>query len=94
MTPQRAAEDLLDPARACEQRRELDARVDAHLVQHRDEVLSGDVAGRAGRHGAATELAEARLEALHARLQRGHDVREALAAGVVEVRRELDTGAQ
>ena len=33
-----------------------------HLVQHRDEVLGGDVAGRAGRDRAAAELAEARLE--------------------------------
>ena len=31
--------------------------------QHRDEILGGDVAGRAGRHRAAAELAEARLEA-------------------------------
>ena len=34
-------------ARAGEQRRQVDARLDAHLVQHRDEVLGGDVAGRA-----------------------------------------------
>ncbi len=39
----------------------------AHLVQHRDQVLGGDVAGRAGRDRAAAELAEARLEALDAR---------------------------
>ena len=30
----------------------------AHLVEHRDEVLGGDVAGRARRHRAAAELAE------------------------------------
>ena len=67
---------------------------DAHLVQHRDEVLGGDVAGRPGRHRAAAELAEARLEALDAGLQRGEHVGEALPARVVEVRGQLDLLAQ
>ena len=49
-------------AGAREQRRQVDAGLDPHLVQHRDEVLGGDVAGRARRHRAAAELAEARLE--------------------------------
>src|SRR5277367_1392380 len=34
---ERATQDLLDAARAGEQRRQLDAGVNAHLVQHRDE---------------------------------------------------------
>ncbi len=68
--------------------------VDAHLVQHRDEVLGGDVAGRARRHRAATQLAEARLEAVDSGLQRGEHVREALSARVVEVRGQLELLAQ
>ena len=66
----------------------------AHLVQHRHEVLGGDVAGRPGRDRAAAELAEARLERLDARLQRREHVGEALAAGVVEVGGELDVVAE
>ena len=62
----------------------------AHLVQHRDHVLAGDVAGRARRHRAAAQLAEARLEGLDPLLQRRQHVGEALAAGVVEVGGQLD----
>ena len=43
-----------------------------------------------GRDRAAAELAEARLEALDALVERGQRVRQALAAGVVEVGGELD----
>src|SRR5205085_5472675 len=39
---------------------------------------------------AAPELAERALEGLHARLERRQDVGEPLAAGVVEVRGQLD----
>ena len=55
------------PARAARTRAaraQVDAGLDPHLVQHRDEILAGDVAGRARRHRAAAELAEARLEAV------------------------------
>ena len=81
-------------ARGAEQRLEVDARLDPHLVQHRDEVLGGDVAGRARRHRAAAELAEARLERVDAGLERGEHVRQPLAAGVVEVRGQLDAAAE
>jgi hypothetical protein len=91
---ERAAEDLLGRARGLEQRVEVDAGLDPHLVQHRDEVLGGDVAGRAGRDGAAAELAEARLERVDAGLERGEHVGEALAAGVVEVGGQLDVVAE
>ena len=91
---ERAAEQRLRGARGLEQRAEVDARVGAHLVQHRDDVLGGDVAGRARRDRAAAELAEARLERAHARLVGGEHVRQALAARVVEVRRELDVVAE
>src|SRR5262249_18507690 len=52
---ERAAEHALRLPRGGEQRVEVDPRLDAHLVQHRDEVLARDVAGRAGRDGAAAE---------------------------------------
>ena len=87
---QRAAQHLLRPARAADQRLQVDAGLDAHLVQHRDEVLGGDVAGRAARHRAAAELAERALERVDAGLERGEHVREPLAAGVVEVGGQLD----
>src|SRR3712207_8231751 len=51
-------------------------------------VLGGDVAGRARRDRAAAQLAEARLEALAARLQSREHVGQALAARVVEVDRK------
>ena len=87
---ERAPEDLLHAACARDQRGQVDARRDPHLMQHRNEILGGDVACRPGRNRAATQLAEARLEALHPGLERGQHIGEALAAGVVEVRRQLD----
>src|SRR5215207_4705077 len=90
----RAAEDRGDVAGAGEEGLEVDAGVDAHLVEHRHEVLGRDVAGGARRHRAAAELAEAGLIRLAARLERGEDVRESLPAGVVEVGRQLDVVAE
>src|SRR5437764_3124465 len=91
---ERAPEDPLGLAGGLQQRVEVHAGLDAHLVQHRDEVLGGDVAGGALRHRAAAELAEARLVAGHARLQRGEDVGQPLATRVVEVRGQLDVGSE
>src|SRR3954466_2407307 len=59
---ERSAEHLLRRARGRDQLLEVDFGLDLHLVQHRDQVLGGDVAGGTGRHRAAAELAEARLE--------------------------------
>ena len=87
---ERPAEHLLRRARGLDQPRQVDPGLDPHLVQHRDDVLGRDVAGRARRHRAAAELAEARLEGVDALLQRGQHVGEALAAGVVEVGGQLD----
>ena len=89
---ERAAEQLLRRARGLDQRREVDPGLDPHLVQHRDQVLGRDVAGRARRDRAAAELAEARLERVDSLLERREHVGEALAAGVVEVRGQLDPG--
>ena len=93
---ERPAEELLRArARRATQRVEVDAGLDAHLVQHRDEVLGRDVAGRARGHRAAAELAEAttRTSGSRPRSAAKH-VREPLAARVVEVRGELDVGAE
>src|SRR5213596_4252916 len=67
-------QELLHLARGGDERLEVDPRLDPHLVEHRHEVLAGDVAGRARGDGAATELAKARLEARDAGAQRGQRV--------------------
>ena len=46
---QRVADDVLGKPRALDQRLEIDAGRDAHLVAHEDQVLGADVAGRAPR---------------------------------------------
>ena len=69
MAPKRASEYLLRRARGGDQRGQVDSGRDAHLVEHRYQVLGRDVPGRARRHRAAAELAEARLEALDAYLK-------------------------
>ena len=89
---ERAAQHLLRGARGLDQARQVDPGLDPHLVQHRDDVLAGDVAGRARRDRAAAELAEAGLEGVDSLLERGEHVGEALAAGVVEVGGELGPG--
>src|SRR6478672_10534766 len=59
---QRPSQHLLRRPRGPDQARQVDPGLDPHLVQHRDHVLAGDVAGRPRRHRAAAELAEACLE--------------------------------
>ena len=92
VAPEPASEQSLDLARGVNQGDEVDAGRDPHLVQHRDEILGRDIAGRADGHRTAAELAEARLEALDPDLQCGEHVGQALAAGVVEVSGQLDVG--
>src|SRR5215218_920107 len=59
MAAERTAEHALNLARAVEQPLEVDPSRVAHLVQHRDEVLARDVAGRPLGHRAAAELGAA-----------------------------------
>src|SRR5271163_4262465 len=92
MAGELAAEDRLRLACGLDDGSQVQAGLDAHLVEHAHQVLGGDVAGRAGRHRAASELAEAGLEAGTARLERGVRVGQTLPAGVVEVLRGLDPG--
>ena len=87
---QRAPQHLLRRPRGGDQLRQVDPRLDPHLVQHRDHVLAADVAGRARRHRTTTELAEARLEGLDTLFQGGQQVGQPLAPGVVEVGGQLD----
>jgi hypothetical protein len=65
---------------------EIDARTQAHGLEHEDEVFGDDVAGRARRVRAAADPALRRIECRHAGVERGDDVREPLAARVVQVR--------
>src|SRR6202042_3719017 len=67
VAPERAPEYLLRRTRGRDQRAQVDPGRDAHLMEHRYQVLGRDVPGRPRRHRAAAELAEARLEALDAR---------------------------
>ena len=66
--------------------REVDAGLDPHLVQHRDQVLAGDVAGRPGRapgsrRARRSSTRRSRTPASSA----ASTLASALAAGVVEV---------
>src|SRR6516225_3185465 len=92
MAGEPAAEDRLRLAGRLDDVWQVQAGLDAHLVEHAHQVLGGDVAGRAGRHRAAAELAEAGLKAGAACLERGIGVGQALPAGVVEVGGDLDPG--
>src|SRR5262245_33905064 len=75
-----------------EQLVEVDARGDAHALEHEHQVLGDDVAAGAGREGTAAESAERAVEVPHAFLVGGKRVGEAEAARVVQVRR-LELGA-
>ena len=59
--------------------------VDAHAGEHEGEVFARGVAARAGRVRAAADAGEGGVEAGDAGLERGVDVGEGEAAGVVEV---------
>ena len=67
---QLAADDVLREVRAVDQRVEVDAGVDPHVVEHVHEILGDDVAGRARRVRAAAEPADRRVEPTHAAVER------------------------
>src|SRR5208337_4237170 len=68
-----------------EQRIEIDAGIEIHRLQHEDEVLGRDVAGRSGSMRTAAETAKRRIERTDAAVKRGDDVGEPGAAGIVEM---------
>src|SRR6516165_5123516 len=74
MAREAAPEHALNLGRGGDQRLQVDSGLDPHLREHRDEVLAGDVAGRARRHRAAPELPERRFEAADAGFERGQAV--------------------
>src|SRR6185312_12773939 len=76
----------LQPAGRLEQRIEVDARLDAVALELPDEVLGGDVAGRARRVRAAAEAADRRVEHLSAAVERRPGAGVAGGARVVQVR--------
>ena len=67
--------------------------LDAEPGEEPDQVLGGEVAGRALRVGAAAEAAGARVVRRDAGAQAGLDVGQRLAVGVVEVQREVADAA-
>ena len=76
---------------------DVDAGAHAHGLEHEHQVFGDDVAGRAGRVGAAAEAAERGVEGAHAFLVGGQAVGQAEAARVVHVggaARVADLGAQ
>ncbi len=89
MRAERATEHLLGLRRGGDQLRQVDPGCHAHLLQHRHQILGGDVAGRPGWDRATPELAEGALERVDALLERRQHVRKALSTSVVEVRGEL-----
>src|SRR3982074_739246 len=92
MASQPPSEHGLSVSRCTQQSVDRHAGVDLHLVEHRDQVLAGDIPRGALRHRAPAQLTEARLEAVDSGLEGAEDVGQALPSGVVEVRGELDPG--
>lgn len=84
---ERRVTDLLrEPALERADPVEVDAGADGHLIQHVDEVLRCDVAGRARREGAPAKAGGAGVEDRNAGADRRAGVGEARVARVVEVR--------
>src|SRR5688572_21330358 len=86
----RVADVRLDPAGGLDRAREIDARRYAHPLEHVDQVLGRDVAGRGRRERAAAEPAEARVEDPGPGHDGGIGVREARVPRVVEMSAQGD----
>src|SRR5690606_10457930 len=66
--------DLLGESGRLQQRAQVDAGVDAHVVQHVHHLLSGHIPAGSRRVRAAAQPADARVELGDTQLQRGEDV--------------------
>ena len=66
---------------AVDQRLDVDAGAHAEVVEHGDELLGGQVAGRAGGERRAAQAADRRVEPVDAELQRGVGVTRARCRG-------------
>src|SRR5688572_416668 len=80
-------QELGQTALGLDQGLEVDAGVEAHLLQHEDEVLGGDVAARSWGMRAAAEATQRGIERADVDIESGHHVGEAKAARVVKVSR-------
>src|SRR5712692_10944583 len=78
-----AAELPADELPGTEELGEIDAGLDAKAIEHVHHVLGRDVAGRTLGVRAAAEAGDRAVEGLHARLERGVDVRERLPVSIV-----------
>src|ERR1700683_3862765 len=87
-----AAEHALSGAGRTDQGRQRTPGGYAHLLEHADQILRGDVSGGSRRHGAAAEFAEAGFKAGAPRLDCRVRVGQSLPPGVVKVGGHLDTG--
>src|SRR5205823_1439926 len=79
---ERAAEPFGDGARGLHDPVQVDAGLDAHAVQHVEQVFGGEVAGSARSVGTATESAGRGVEDEAAELERAQRVRQGRPAGV------------
>ena len=81
-------------SRAFDQRVEIDAGFDAHLVAEKHQILGADIAGGAGMAGerTAAEPGDRGVEARHAHFEPGIGIGDRHAAGVVQMQRDIEIG--
>lgn len=78
------------PSRQGNKRDELHPGFDVHLLEHVDDVLGADVAGRTGRKRTSAQTAQRSIEAHGTALVGGEDIGEPHPARVVEVERQFN----
>lgn len=66
--------------------------LDAHLIHGIDKVLSGDIAGRTRRVGAAAQPGDRRIKVRNTSLHGGKHVGHGVAVGVVRWKKKLISG--
>jgi hypothetical protein len=65
---------------------EINARGNAHPLEHPDDILGRDIAGCAGSEWASSQPSERRIEDAHALAEGGIDVGKAQTVGIVTVK--------
>ena len=89
LSRKRSADEALGHPPGFDQSIEVDAGRDPHSVEHVDEILGRQIAGRARRVGASSEPADARVEIANTDFQSNEDVGKRRPARVVHVHGEL-----
>ena len=79
-------------ARSGQKGRQIDAGLEAHPVEHMNEVFRADITRRARREGAPADSAEGSVEAVRARMKCCQNVRQARATGIMKMKREFEAG--